>query len=145
MRKNTCTDEETKINISTLKKFTKIRHRINRLESEVITKGGLTVSQYDVLIVLYYNGDLSVGNVMEKTLTTSGNITVVLNNLEKDGLVTRIRNTEDKRAITISITKKGINIVKEIIPKHTEIINKILNVLDVEEKMILQKILDKMK
>ncbi|MGL4914441.1 MAG: MarR family winged helix-turn-helix transcriptional regulator [Romboutsia sp.] len=145
MRKNVCTDEETKLNISTLKKFTKVRHRINRLEYEVITKGGVTVSQYDVLMVLYHNGDLKVGSIMEKTLTTPGNITVVINNLEKDGLVTRIRNTEDKRAINISITNKGISIVKEIIPKHTEIINKILNVLDTKEKIILQNILDKMK
>ena len=145
MIKNTCTDEETKLNIYTLKKFTKVRHRINRLEYEVINKGGVTVSQYDVLMVLYHNGDLKVGDIMEKTLTTPGNITVVINNLERDGLVKRIRDTEDKRAINISITDKGINIIKKIIPKHTEIINKILNGLDVKEKIILQDILDKME
>ena len=53
---------------------------------------GLTISQFAVLEALYHSGPLSQKEIGQKILRSSGNITMVIDNLEKTGLVKRERN-----------------------------------------------------
>ena len=78
---------ESKLNLSTLIAFTRAEHKIHNLEYSTIKKSGLTISQFGVLEVLYNKGDLRICEIIEKILTTSGNITVVIKNLEKEGFI----------------------------------------------------------
>ena len=48
----------------------------------------------------------------EKLLRSGGNITLVIDNLEKHGLVRRERQTEDRRTIVIHLTPKGMRLIK---------------------------------
>lgn len=137
--------KENKLNLSTLVVFSRAENTIHRLEYETIKESGLTVAQFAVLEALYNKGDLRIQELIEKILTTSGNITVVIKNLEKDDLVKKIPDPSDKRAVIISITKKGKEIIEGILPKHIENINRIFNILSDEEKIILKNILKKFK
>ena len=137
--------KENKLNLSTLVVFSRAENTIHRLEYETIKESGLTVAQFAVLEALYNKGDLRIQELIEKILTTSGNITVVIKNLEKDDLVKKIPDPSDKRAVIISITKKGKEIIEGILPKHIENINRIFNVLSDEEKILLKNILKKFK
>lgn len=136
---------ETNLNLSTLVVFTRAEQKIHKIEYETIKEGGLTNSQFAVLEALYNKGDLRICEIIEKILTTSGNITVVIKNLEKDGLVSKYPDSEDKRAMIISITEKGRQIMDDIFPKHVENINNIFSRLTIEEKLELKKILKKFK
>ncbi|MGL6105151.1 MarR family winged helix-turn-helix transcriptional regulator [Romboutsia sp.] len=138
-------NEESELNLSTLVTFTRAEHIIHEIEYRTIREGGLTTSQFGVLEALYHLGDLKIGEIMERMLTTSGNITVVVKNLEKDELITTYKSKSDKRSTMITITKKGRNKIADIFPKHIESINSIFKTLTVEEKMILKEILEKFK
>lgn len=61
--------------------------------------GGLTSSQFAVLEALYNKGDLKICEIIEKILTTSGNITVVIKNLEKEEFISKYPDPEDKRSM----------------------------------------------
>ena len=135
--------KESKLNLSTLIVFSRAENIIHRLEYETIKESGLTVAQFAVLEVLYNKGDLRIQEIIEKILTTSGNITVVIKNLEKENLVIKTPDPNDKRAAIISITEKGKEIIEGILPKHIENINNIFNVLSDEEKITLKNILKK--
>ena len=137
--------DQSKINLSTLIAFTRAEHKIHNLEYNSIKKSGLTISQFGVLEALYSKGDLRICEIIEKILTTSGNITVVIKNLEKEGLVKKNPDPLDKRSTIISITDKGKNIVEEILPEHINTINNIFSVLTDEEKILLKNILKKFK
>jgi len=137
--------KENKLNLSTLVVFSRAENTIHRLEYETIKESGLTVAQFAVLEALYNKGDLRIQELIEKILTTSGNITVVIKNLEKDDLVKKIPDPSDKRAVITSITNKGKEIIEGILPKHIENINRIFNILSDEEKIILKNILKKFK
>lgn len=137
--------KKNKLNLSTLVVFSRAENTIHRLEYETIKESGLTVAQFAVLEALYNKGDLRIQELIEKILTTSGNITVVIKNLEKDDLVKKIPDPSDKRAVIISITNKGKEIIEGILPKHIENINRIFNILSDEEKIILKNILKKFK
>lgn len=137
--------DKNKLALSTLVVFTRAEHTIHRQELQTIRESGLTTAQFGVLEALYNKGDLKIGELVEKILTTSGNITVVIKNLEKDGLIKRTRDPEDKRSTIISITNKGIEVIEGILPNHIQNIERIFSVLTDEEKVTLKNILKKFK
>lgn len=132
------------LNLKTLIALSRTTNNVHKREYKTIKEGGLTVSQFSVLEVLYHKGDLKVAEIIDKTLSTGGNMTVVIENLVKEGLVTRYKDPEDKRINFISITKKGKDIIDEIFPKHIENINEIFSSLTIEEKQSLIGLLKKL-
>ncbi|PHV69751.1 MarR family transcriptional regulator [Sporanaerobium hydrogeniformans] len=136
---------ENQLALSTLVVFTRAERVIHKKEFETIKKSGLTPAQFGVLEALYNKGDLRIYELIEKILTTSGNITVVIKNLEKDGLVKRNLDTNDKRSCIISLTEKGKKVIENILPGHIENIRHIFDTLTDEEKITLKTILKKFK
>src|SRR5271157_2570333 len=57
----------------------------------------LTLTQIAVLEALYHLGPMSLSDIAQKILTTGGNLTMVLGNLEKQGLAFRQKSPEDRR------------------------------------------------
>lgn len=142
--KNITYGELSDLNLKTLIALSRTTNNVHKREYKTIKEGGLTVSQFSVLEVLYHKGDLKVAEIIDKTLSTGGNMTVVIENLVKDGLVTRYKDPEDKRINFISITEKGKDIIDEIFPKHIENINGIFSSLTIEEKQSLIGLLKKL-
>lgn len=109
-----------------------------------VKEGGLTASRFGVLETLYHKGDLRISEIIEKTLSTGGNMTVVIDNLQKEGLVKRYTDPADKRATLISITEKGKDLMEDVFPKHVEGLKQIFGILSQEEKQILLILLKKL-
>lgn len=137
--------KENELALSTLVVFTRAEYTIHRKEYQTIKESGLTPAQFGVLEVLYSKGDLKICEIIEKILTTSGNITVVIKNLEKDGLVKRNIDPEDKRSCIISLTEKGKDMIEGILPNHINNIKNVFEILTDEEKVTLKNILKKFK
>lgn len=137
--------KENELDLSTLVVFTRAENTIHRIEYKTIKQSGLTIAQFAVLEALYNKGDLRICELIEKILTTSGNITVVIKNLEKDGLIKRKPDPKDKRSCIISITEQGKSIIEDILPNHIRNIKEIFKVLTDDEKNTLKTILKKFK
>lgn len=78
----------------------------------------LTVSQFGVLEALHHLGPMQVGQLGEKILKSSGNMTLVVDNLVKRGLVRRQRRKDDRRCIDIHLTDAGQQLIAQIWPTH---------------------------
>ena len=102
--------------------------------------GGLTVSQFGVLEALYHLGPLCQRELGEKILKSSGNITMVIDNLEKQNLVERKRDRGDRRYVTVHLTESGRQSIAEIFPDHLERIKKELSVLSGAEQDSLSQL-----
>lgn len=105
---------------------------------------GLTTAQFGVLETLYHKGDQRISEIIEKTLSTSGNMTVVIKNLEKLGYILRSKDPNDGRASIISLTKDGYDIISEIFPQHLLELREVFKNLDEDEKELLSGLLKKM-
>lgn len=68
---------------------------------------GLTYTQYVVLMVLWEQESVNVGQLGEILRLDAGTLTPLLKRLEKAGYVTRKRSKDDERITIISITKEG--------------------------------------
>lgn len=83
-----------------------------------LTAVNLTISQFGVLEALYHKGPLCQRDIAKKILKSTGNITMVIDNLEKRGLVRRERAADDRRYITIYLTENGTQLIAELFPRH---------------------------
>lgn len=94
---------------------------------------GLTVSQFGVLEAVYHLGPLSQRQLADKILRSSGNLTMVVDNLERDGLVERQRDSKDRRVARVHLTPAGRSLMAEVLPQHAAGIAGLFAVLTEEE------------
>ena len=98
---------------------------------------GLSFSQFGVLEALYHLGPMSQSEIGQKILRSSGNITMVIDNLEKRRLVRRERDTSDRRIFIVHLTDEGQKLIRKIFPPHAALIAGELSVLNATDQMKL--------
>ncbi|MCC3868190.1 MarR family winged helix-turn-helix transcriptional regulator [Terrisporobacter mayombei] len=118
-------------------------NKINRATNKVYTKYGLTSAQFAVLEALYHKGDLSVGEVQDKILSTSGTIPVIVKNLEKEGFLEKRNDDNDKRRFILHITQKGRELMDIVYPENEAIIVSMMNIWNKEEQEEILKYMKK--
>jgi MarR family 2-MHQ and catechol resistance regulon transcriptional repressor len=79
----------------------------------------LTVSQFRTLRSLYNLGPLCQKDISEHIVKTTGNMTTVIDGLEKKSLVRRVRDKNDRRRYKVELTLEGKRLVKKILPQQT--------------------------
>ena len=79
-------------------------------------------------------GPLTLSDLARRILRSSGNLTLVLDNLEKRALVKRRQQGEDKRFIMATITPAGRKLIAGIFPQHARQITEIMSRLTPEEQ-----------
>ena len=115
-----------------------------RLAGKDIEQHGLTQPQFGVLEMLGHLGPLTTGDIVKRMLVTGGCVTVILDNLEKEGLVERIRSSEDRRVVTVKVTSKGETTFTSIFRKHADRVAQLASVLSEEEQIQLSTLLKKL-
>lgn len=96
------------------------RHLLREME-KTFAQFGLNRASFDVIATLRRLGPpyaLSPGDLMAWTMVTSGTMTNRIDQLEKAGLVERIRNPQDGRGFLISLTPRGLEIAEKAVTAH---------------------------
>lgn len=121
----------------------RLRLKIHNQTVNYLNDFNLTFNQFKVLEVLYHRGDLNIGSITKLTMSTPGNITVVVRNLKRDGWITSISDPEDKRASILTLTSKGTEVIETVFPNHAQNLYKSLEVLSDEELDTFYELLNK--
>ena len=100
----------------------------------------LTKGQYGVLDALLYFGPQQLGQLAEKILRSEGNMTTVVDNLERRGLVERERNRLDRRVVTVSLTDAGRQLISEVVPVHVAVLVEAMSILSPVEQEVLARL-----
>lgn len=136
--------EENDLNLKVVIGISRANQAIQKQSAVTFKEGGLTTAQFAVLEALYHKGTLTIQEIINSILSTGGNMTVVICNLEKEKLIERHVNPEDRRSSLIEITQKGKKIIEEIFPSHLQSLKEEFKVLTTEEKQVLITILKKL-
>ena len=126
-----------------LNSYIKLIRSAESLSSKIsvtLSNYGLTESQFSALDALLHLGSMKHKEIGEKILKSGGNITMVINNLERRKLVQRKRGEKDKRQFIIHLTPKGKNKIQESLPHISKSIKKHFEILSKEEKKELQRL-----
>ena len=109
------------------------------LESEGVTPG-----QFAVLEALLHLGPMCQHALAEKLLRSGGNMTLVVDNLQKQGWVKRVRQEKDRRMVQIHLTPKGKRLITRIFPEHAKAIARVMSELTPAEQEELRRIARKL-
>lgn len=110
-------------------------------------KIGLKTGEFDVLATLVRSGPpykLTPTELYRTTMMSSGGMTARLDKLEKAGLVERCPHPDDRRALTVCLTDKGLNLIKAMIPDYIDAQAAAVDGLTPDEQKQLSSLLEKL-
>lgn len=87
---------------------------VTRRYSEVLADVGLTYPQYLVMLALWTDGPLSVGDLGRRLRLDSGTLTPLVKRLEGAGRVERRRDQHDERRVVVSPTAEGERLRRDV-------------------------------
>ncbi len=125
--------------------LSRTRNQLYRELDKVFSAHDITQTQFAILEVLYSKGDLMVGEIQEKILSTPGNVPYVISNLLAKGYVTKVQLQTDKRCSSIGLSEAGKNKIEEVLPDHNMLINRLFECLNDDEKNQLIYLLDRFR
>lgn len=117
---------------------------VNAHADRDIRNHGLNRTEFGVLELLYHKGAQPIQQIGSKVLMSSGNITYVVDKLEKKVYVERKTSAKDRRLIFAEITDAGKRFIEDVFPRHTEVIEQAVAGLSDEEKELASRLLKKL-
>jgi MarR family transcriptional regulator, 2-MHQ and catechol-resistance regulon repressor len=133
--------------IQALDTFIKLTRSVDSLYSRLARRGALgdlTLSQFGVLEALYHLGSMSQSEICSKLLKSGGNMTLVIDNLERHGLVQRNQAIQDRRITTVSLTPAGRDLIGEVLPDQVAAIVEEMGAITIEEQKTLGQLCKKL-
>ncbi len=109
---------------------------------------GLSMAGFDVLTALRRAGEpyqLTAGELAASGLISSAGVTLRLDRLERDGLIVRERDTNDRRVVRCRLTAEGLRLIDELFAVHLENERRMLAGLTAEERARLGALLGKLE
>ena len=106
---------------------------------------GQNISRFDVLSQLereQENG-LSVGELAGRLIASKGNITGLLDRMQKDGLLTKVAKEEDRRSYIINLSDKGRDLFNQMADNNATWIEEALQSIDLEHMQDFTQFLSK--
>ncbi|MFD3460304.1 MarR family winged helix-turn-helix transcriptional regulator [Nocardia fluminea] len=113
-----------------------------RIES-VFTAHGLQRGEFDVLAALRRSGspfELNPSVLADTLMLSRAGMTGRIDRLEGAGLVRRIADREDRRAVRVALTEQGRALVDTVVVAHTENETAMLSVLSPADRAALDRI-----
>ena len=123
-------------------RLSRIYNQSIRLSNQHLNKWGLTAAQFDVLVQVGMNNKVSQQELGEKLFVTKGNITQLLQKMEKMELIQR---EQDWKIKYVSLTEQGIELFQEVVPEQETFQASQFKNLTREEKKQLNNLLKKLK
>ncbi|MDI3253314.1 MarR family winged helix-turn-helix transcriptional regulator [Pseudacidobacterium ailaaui] len=102
---------------------------------------GMAYSDFGVLEALLHKGPLTIGQLGQKVLLTSGSMTAAINRLETKGLVERRPAVGDGRTRLIALTPKGSSLIQAAFANHRQAMEDAVGGLSIDERKTLVNLL----
>jgi MarR family 2-MHQ and catechol resistance regulon transcriptional repressor len=130
--------------LNTYTKLMRAADSVTGRTSRPMLAADLTLSQFGVLEALHHKGPLCQRDIAAKILKSTGNITMVIDNLEKRGLVRRERVSQDRRYLTVHLTEQGVGLVVRVFADVEASIVAEMSSLSGDEQDLLGKLCKKL-
>lgn len=109
-----------------------------------LAAAGLTITQFSVLAVILRDGPFNQRELSRKVVTSPGNMTDLIDKLETRGLVRRLRQHADRRAVQVELTPSGHAMIAPLAAQHANDVTNAMSGLTQPELQQLCAILAKL-
>jgi MarR family 2-MHQ and catechol resistance regulon transcriptional repressor len=119
---------------------------VSRRAEMGLSKLGITSTQYTVLVTLKFcPKPPTLTELSQRLFRTKNSLTTVIDNMERDGLVKRIRDVADRRAIRVVATEKGAELFERVRAPSRELVYQIMSCYDEEDVSRLSELLQRVR
>ena len=112
---------------------------IKRKGREILDQFPVTPPQFTALLLLEKEGDLTIGELSQKMYLACSTMTDLIDRMEKNEVVERIRDGRDRRVVRIRLLDKGRKIIEEVLAARREYLSDVLSHLSSKEAEQIQK------
>lgn len=116
-----------------------------RYVESVLNGYGTSVAQYGVLVNLHRMQPCSLTDLSTRLFRTSGNVTSLIDRMERDGLVERLDHPDDRRVTLVQLTEAGEAFLSSLRPRHRAFLSEMMSCCPEEELSQLTHLLTKFK
>lgn len=109
-----------------------------------LREAGLTPIQFGILDALHFLGPMPITVLAEKNLCSQNSISTVVDTMERNGLVRRVRSREDRRVVQVELTDVGGRTFDSVWPDHLAQVVAVIGRLMPEEQTVLNGLLKKL-
>jgi DNA-binding MarR family transcriptional regulator len=118
---------------------------VNRKVSKKLTKWRLSVPKYGVILQLYDHETLALSELSKLIFCGNSNLTTLIDRMERDGLVQRVNNENDRRVKEIRLTEKGKELAPRVIAEYRPFLHQMMSCFSPEEQQALTNLLTRLK
>lgn len=93
---------------------------------EILNSYTITPPQFIALQWLFEHGDMTIGDLSNKMYLAFSTTTDLVDRMEKNELVMRVREEQDRRVVRIKLLKEGERIIEEVIKKRQDYLQNVL-------------------
>ena len=119
---------------------------LNQQEYYLFKPFGLTTAQYNVLRILrgQQPNAATINLIIDRMLDRMSNVSRIVDKLVSKDLVSRVQNKQDRRAVDVVITKKGLDLLIKL-DIEVQKLSERINVFEEEESKKVNDFLDRFR
>src|SRR5699024_2680000 len=103
-----------------------ISNVVKRKGREILNEFPITPPQFAALLWLNQEGDLTIGDLSQKMYLACSTMTDLVDRMEKNGLVERVRDERDRRVVRIHLLDKGKSIIRDVMAARQSYLSDVL-------------------
>lgn len=111
---------------------------------EILSNYTITPPQFVALQWLFEEGDMTIGELSNKMFLACSTTTDLVDRMEKNKLVMRVKDPNDRRVVRIHLLEEGERIIDEVIKKRQVYLQEVLVNFSSEEVILLKNNLMKL-
>jgi DNA-binding MarR family transcriptional regulator len=104
----------------------------------------LSASQVHTLLAMGHEGPLTMGDLARRVAVTEKTTTGLVDRLERDGLVQRLRDPADRRVVRVKLTARGTRLARRLDAELLEKLTRLMGRLDAGDRRDLFRIIGKL-
>jgi len=94
---------------------------------DILNEFEITTPQFNALLLLAEHGDMTIGDLGSKMYLASSTATDLIDRMERNGLVARERDRNDRRVVRLHMLDKGHQMIKEVLENRRRYLSTILS------------------
>lgn len=124
---------EVKMNERTVRieeNLRRVCYKIKKKGREILNDVDITPPQFDALQYLRNEENMTIGELSSKMYLACSTVTDLLDRMERNELVKRIKDENDRRIVRIQVLQKGHDLIKMVMETRISYVESILSELD---------------